>query len=343
MNSLMILWYANLLFAAFGVIVTGRAIYDAVSENTPEIKKALAPSFAIWSALATCFAVMILCMPFSLLGTEFIQPKFGWVGLTILAAIFAAWKLGCLTPEKTEEDAKEPTGVVEVLKSMLPMSVQKVIETVYGLDPKKPVLTEKSLSVASERTAADKKGTLWDDVYSWRARDFKGSLVKWLRENGPKSRLIPATFELYQAMTKGVYCPWWNKNEEFTAEGLSLRILDKKYFFRWEDLVFQVKYDLYDYHTVGVTESKLHFTPTTIYLFAMDGTEIGWVRDEDSALFGNLEVGLEMPKKVVSRKEGYVFEYQDGVSGCYGEDIPVYYFASDLAKKVKEEKKAEKA
>ena len=219
---------------------------------------------------------------------------------------------------------------------------EKAVEQVYSLDPSKESMAEKPLSVASERASEDKTGNWWDEVYDWRARDFKGSLVQWLRDNGPKSKLIPVTYDLYGSLSRGVFKPYWNRNIKFNFKGISLQILDKKYFFRWEDLVFQVRYDLYDYHTVEVAEGNITFMPATIYLYANDGTEIGWVPDVDTGLFGNLEVDLVLPKKIVSRGEEYVFPYQDGLSGYFGQTIPVWYFASDLAKKIKEERKVAK-
>lgn len=343
MNSLMILWYVNLILVAVGVIVTARTIYDAVSENTPEIKKVLAPSFAIWSATTTICGALFLYMPLSLLGTEYIQPKFGWVILSILAAIFVTWKLGCFTPEKTNEDgfdSLENRARRKVNGKKLRDEGKKFFlhrkwaaEEVAGVDPTKPTLTEKAPVVDNSTPATT---GYWAGVSSWRQRDFKGSLVQWLRDNGPKSHLIPATQELCESLNLG--SPYWNKNIVYGSEGVSLTIWDKKFFFRWEDLVFHVEYNLYDHSTVEVSETSITLKPArTFHLLAKDGTEISWDWSDRSAPLGNFEVELKFPKKVTFHGEDYVFEYQDGMSGYYGENIPVYYFASDLAKLEREE------
>jgi len=234
-------------------------------------------------------------------------------------------------------------GLFQKVLGLLLGEDKKVDETTYGLNPEKPTLTERPLVVASERTAAEMRGDCWDEVYSWRVRDFKGSLVQWLRDNGPKSQLIPATHGLYRSLTRGISTPYWINKDVFTAEGLSFLAGGKKYFFRWEALVFQVEYDLYDYNSVVVGPTGISFKPTTIHLFAVDGTEIGWVWDDDETKIGSFNVELNLPKELASRDETYVFEYQDGVSGYYGATVPVYFFVSDLAEIKKHDDELAKA
>ena len=180
-----------------------------------------------------------------------------------------------------------------------------------------------------------KEQTRSGEISSDRVRDFKGSLVQWLAKNGPASKLIPATYDLCGALSEGISLPYWHKKIRFDSKGVSFKHFGKKKFFRWDQLVFQVKYSLYDTRTLTIvsekTQSSLRFRPETIYFLAKDGTEIGWIGDKDAQILGNFEIDLKLPEQVISKAEDYTFEYQDGVSGYYFQEIPVWYFASDLS------------
>ncbi len=325
MNTFQIFLYANLVTAIVAAMVTIRSFLDSSKANN-ELDRKMNFIFFEWFFVITIFTA---AMGFLMLDTaRHVEAYLSPIGVVVavIVALAIGWKLKLFSvPAKKVNKKRSRLELAHEEISKDESSTEN--ETIYGLDTSKPVLVEKSLVVYEDTPIAE---GYWAGVSSWRSRDFKGSIVQWLRDNGPKSHLIPATQELCKSLSLG--SPYWNKNVVYGSEGVSLTIWDKKFFFKWEELLFHVEYDLYDYSTIEVSETSITLKPArTFHLLAKDRTGIAWDWSDRSGPLGNFEVELVFPKKVVSQGEDYVFEYQDGMSGCYGENIPVYYFASDQA------------
>jgi hypothetical protein len=342
MDKFPIVLYANLVIVLVAVMITIRSWMDSLKADN-ELDRKMNLIFCEWFFVLTIFFAAMGSLIWDTAKRS--ETHVGPIGLVVVVIItlVIGWKLKLFALSKKKEtmsnrERKARLHAILNGEKYIPFDYSETEETpvddkVYGLDPAKPVLVEKSLFVDESTPATE---GWWAGVSSWRNRDFKGSLVQWLRDNGPKSHLIPATKELCESLNLG--SPYWNKNIVYGSDGVSLTIWDKKFFFKWEELFFHMKYDLYDYSTVEVSETSITLKlARTFHLLAKDGTEIAWDWSDRSGPLGNFEVKLNFPEKVVSQEEDYTFEYQDGLSGCYGENIPVYYFASDLAEVEKRE------